>query len=503
MQTLNYPENTIWYIEARSENNIGTEEYNSCGSAVAIWLKEMEINQPGKRYLLTCAHVIVNNETKNFFPEIRAWQPGKGYGCRNAGFKVIPLLSPFMGTEKVQIEDLQYSPANDWVVLEFEEEKDNSTHDQKILNSNPKARLDRNTVSELADIVAGAPSIQKLSSSSKILNFGFVRYLIRHFLSLFGYSISHEIIGYPGGERIWTPRSVVLPKRERGFIFLNEDNGIIEANGISANNGMSGGGVFSSWGEFLGIHRSSIGIAGTVRSVSSLHIQQQLGAVGIEVYEPGELPLVIKFKRKLFRASVILALFSLLFVGIWWYLTFPNKVSLGRLHEIGERYCDPEVMNKLYSANSPLIRRSYLLEIKNAEIIDNKPSFGYVIKNPQITVELEALSERLKNSATDSKFTDNELKHIQLYVQRKIKLEQDETKKLKLRDDNYNDVKRVQRIVDRMSRIDVLVENNGNSKYEVGSLVDVKGVIAGFSSDLFTIENAEIVQTKKNDVDLK
>lgn len=73
---VDYPANIIWYVEAISSDGL----YKSFGSAVAICLKKNGDSGDGKKYLLTCAHVVrrVRDGNACYGPPLEnlsVWQP--------------------------------------------------------------------------------------------------------------------------------------------------------------------------------------------------------------------------------------------------------------------------------------------------------------------------------------------------------------------------------------------------------------------------------------------
>lgn len=231
---MRYPETTIWYVEA--ENGL---TYNS-GSAVCVWLKSrIDSADPGKRYLLTAAHVIRQNSAGDgkpgygpHHPTIRVWEPGKGYAPDAA---LEAQVSNCLHFPNGEIEPQHRGAfAEDWVLLEVEEPRFATAAEPVRAWSNPCPQ-------------------------------------------------NLRLYGYPGGRASVTTHYLVQPKDSREFRLDNESNGIICTRGPEdAGRGMSGGGLFNQEGELIGIHRSIDNQVNVFRSVSIAHIRNQLNAVNLE-----------------------------------------------------------------------------------------------------------------------------------------------------------------------------------------------------------------------------
>ena len=66
-----------------------------------------------------------------------------------------------------------------------------------------------------------------------------------------------RVLGYPGGRRAFKERGVVESVASNEIeVQVAPGDGLIKLTGDASRAGMSGGGIFTSSGEFLGLHRA-------------------------------------------------------------------------------------------------------------------------------------------------------------------------------------------------------------------------------------------------------
>lgn len=258
--SVKYPRTTVWYIECRSSRTpIENGRPNTSGSGVSIWLKKRESDSHGTRYILTCQHVVREGNVGALLDDIRVWQPGAGFTGHTEAKRAC--ISSIKALQEVWPKDAQI-PANDWVLLEVDDE----------------------------EFSQSAECIRKVSSPSLTWN---------------------SVIGYPGGAAAWSHGSIVEPISSGGFRRLAAVDAAIHLLGSEeAAEGMSGGGLFSFLGAFVGLHRSTMQKGIVKRSVSAGHIRRQLSALGYDIVEPGALPVPIRFALR--GACVLFALMFLI-----------------------------------------------------------------------------------------------------------------------------------------------------------------------------------------------
>ncbi len=255
-----YPSSTVWFIECRSAGKpLEQDKPNASGSGVSIWLRKRGNNDPGKRYILTCQHVVREGRTGTTLDVIRVWQPGSGYtGHTEAKRARVSIITPM---HEVWPEGSQHA-GDDWVLLEVDDE----------------------------EFTQSADCIRKVAGPSFIWN---------------------SLIGYPGGAAGLKHGSVLEPICSHGFRRLAVFDAAIHLLGSEeAAEGMSGGGLFSLLGAFAGLHRSTMQKGVVKRSVAASHIRRQLSARGYDIVEPGALPSPI---RLAFKVACILLALALIF----------------------------------------------------------------------------------------------------------------------------------------------------------------------------------------------
>ncbi|SKA94674.1 Trypsin-like peptidase domain-containing protein [Prosthecobacter debontii] len=242
MAALEYPRNTVWYIEARPaavNDGYAPADAASMGSAVLIELQQ-EIDQAGgkkevqvTRYLLTCAHVVRAPSQQPgmlgpLYAEILCFEPGKGYmrtrtdSRKSLTADGVPLAkvseySPCKGVSG----SVPMTPQTDWVLLKVEGDK--AFKYKEVARSWTKDTVEYGEVT---------------------------------------------IIGYPGGAgredyletgAAWDNTRIVenLPTKNWQQNRTPKP-GLLMLDGIMAAPGMSGGGVFTQEENLLaGIHRAN------------------------------------------------------------------------------------------------------------------------------------------------------------------------------------------------------------------------------------------------------
>ncbi|RWX42985.1 Trypsin-like peptidase domain-containing protein [Candidatus Electrothrix aarhusensis] len=233
--TLTYPENTVWYIEARpwsgDRNNPGFAPVKAAarGSGVVVTFirttttAEGEEQREVRSYLLTCAHVVRDREDL-LLEDIICYPPGKGFvgtaentrrsgeGVAKARAAVVSKYSPCQGDRGRRPEHLRNDPASDWVLLKVD---------------HPSFR--------------NQPSVEELHENELSED------------QLF------EVVGFPGGALIWEDGDIVKATVAKDFRpRVHPQPGMIDYEGPEETRpGMSGGGIFDETGVLVGIHRSN------------------------------------------------------------------------------------------------------------------------------------------------------------------------------------------------------------------------------------------------------
>ncbi len=226
-------EKYIWYVEASDDD--GTKK---SGSAVAVWLKPSSKNT-GKRYLLTCGHVLRSNASSDnregygrVLPTIRVWESGGAYGDEQAKEAHIEKDLDF-SLEEID-NDLRDAHAIDWVLL---------TVDDAAFTENGEA----------LDSWGEPPSSTRLGDEKGI-----------------------KIFGFPGGVESFH-KGVVKPVPLLNYRLTKKSNGLLTLRGGEETKaGMSGGGIFGPDGTLWGIHRSRKEKSGEFVSIAIDHIGREL-----------------------------------------------------------------------------------------------------------------------------------------------------------------------------------------------------------------------------------
>ncbi|RWX42986.1 SIR2-like domain-containing protein [Candidatus Electrothrix aarhusensis] len=252
-----YPENTVWYIEARpwsgpDRKNPGfaSDKDVSKGSGVVITLTQELANGERKprTYILTCAHV-VRDSSDYLLEDIICYPPGQGFirttennrlsgkGIAQALPAVVSIYSPCKGERGSRPDELKDDPSSDWVLLEVDESSFRNQASVKTLCEDD------------------LPADQTL-----------------------------QVIGFPGGDATWEDGYIVSATISRGFRVCSSPKpkpGMIDYEGPEeTRRGMSGCGMFDEKGTLVGIHRSytdatmkrsGVRIDGIIRQLQQIH----------------------------------------------------------------------------------------------------------------------------------------------------------------------------------------------------------------------------------------
>ncbi|MCP4701346.1 MAG: trypsin-like peptidase domain-containing protein, partial [Gammaproteobacteria bacterium] len=229
---LTYPENTVWYIEARpwsgpeDKPGFAPVKAGPKGSGAVVTFTTVQPNGERKTrsYILTCAHV-VRDSSDCLLEDIICYPPGKGFigtaeNARKSGTfenanvqtASVSKYSPCQGKRGSRPEHLRNDPASDWVLLEI--------HDPAFRNQpSVKALHDEN-----------------LSTDQTV-----------------------QVIGFPGGDLDWKNGDIVTAATARDFRpCAGSEAGMFDYDGPEETRpGMSGGGIFDDDGALVGIHRSN------------------------------------------------------------------------------------------------------------------------------------------------------------------------------------------------------------------------------------------------------
>lgn len=324
MAELEYPRNTVWYIEVRPKNEgYAPLDPVSMGSAVVVELEKVDERGEDdgdnkkrdiKKYLLTCAHVVraKSQEAGKIGPaygEILCFEPGKGYARTAADSRVsghldgvaVATVSPYSPCGG-QLGSVPFSPQTDWVLLEVKGDA--------LKNMPTTLRW-----AEVSEEKAGRLWLMLPS---------FIRRLIRF---LWGQSIT--LLGYPGGAGFaafqqfgaaWKNTEIVENRPSEGFRQIRTpEHGLLLLDGPDESRpGMSGGGVFDQNNDLLGIHRAATDATMGRDAVSIRGIQDDLWKhhrLRPVDYPPGPLK----------RPWLLITLVGLLLAGGLAYIFIPRK----------------------------------------------------------------------------------------------------------------------------------------------------------------------------------
>ncbi len=235
---LPYPENTVWYIEARSKRaSIADDEPASHGSGVVIRLKKRGESGTGRRYLLTCAHVVRGQSTDGvdghgpLFEDLRVWAPGNGFV--KEAFLHASVANDVKSLEACDVPMKGRIAVNDWAILDVKDE------------------VFRQSAVAVHDCAKARDG-------------------------------EHSIVGYPGGSNKFLDH-LVKPSRTLGLRFRDFHSRVVRLHGDESRRGMSGGGLFDQAGRLVGIHRSRLESILECHSLSASYIREMLFEEGYEV----------------------------------------------------------------------------------------------------------------------------------------------------------------------------------------------------------------------------
>jgi hypothetical protein len=231
---VNYPDTTIWYVEAHS----GKRTY-LCGSAVRVWLQKIGEPRSRRIYLLTCGHVI--RDEKGYgtrLDDIRVWAPGMGFDPNSCFSRA--KVAAFFPFSSDAVPHGKQTVVDDWVVLDVVDDKFQGTDGNDVVRKWSGA-----TNKDLA------------------------------------------IVGYPNGrDRIKEADNCVVPLSKAGFSLYSAAQAVLTYSGNGeTRNGMSGGGVFDGEGSLRGLHRSKLEPTLSGQAVSVSQVEARLKSLG---YERGE-----------------------------------------------------------------------------------------------------------------------------------------------------------------------------------------------------------------------
>lgn len=325
---LSYPENTVWYIEARPWNGpkdgqAGFAQVDPVSRGSGVVVTFIKVSETGERkprsYILTCAHVVRDREDR-LLEDIVCYPPSSGYvrtgeNSRRCGTfpnaeaqpAKVSKLSPCCAALGPRPVELKNTLASDWVLLEIE---DPSFYHQQSIR------------------VYGHPQERK-DGTLKVIGFPFGAGMLAE-------KQKAEAEGRGKDYPFWKDGRTVKATLAENFRLLEHaEPGILDYEGPEeARPGMSGGGVFDDDGVLVAIHRSSTDSTmrrGSVRSesiVRSLHDTHQMEfAPGKKVSGHGK-----DWRAVLKMWSGIAAAFAILWllVTVFWQSqpTKPNPILL-------------------------------------------------------------------------------------------------------------------------------------------------------------------------------
>lgn len=270
--SLPYPENTVWYVEASSADG----DDRTSGSAVAVWLQQVDKPATRRKYLLTCGHVVrgtvpgstARDREAGFgpvLPKISAWGPDTGYALsQKVEATVADEIKPF--APGIVPAHERSNAANDWVLLRLE---------------SSQASFAAESVREFADPDSGELTV----------------------------------IGYPGGTDSFI-QGKVIPTRSDDLTFRDRYQGVVRLNGTETRSGMSGGGLFDQRGALVGIHRSRLDTVLQCHSISMESIREQLDAAGYQLKSGPRR--IRRMDRRVLLGGGAASVAAVAGFGLWW-----------------------------------------------------------------------------------------------------------------------------------------------------------------------------------------
>jgi Trypsin-like peptidase domain len=346
-------ENTVWYVEARSKTNPCADgKFDSCGSAVAVCLKERAEGSAAKCYLLTCAHVVRGKDAEGkegFGPileDILVWRPGSGFTRvpqnRKAGERVEGAhLAKIVGDLPTgDVKEAERYGANDWVLLEF---------DQLAI-----------ATTELGVDGWAEPA-----------------------------ALGLKVIGYPAGAG--KAGDIVQPTTVGLLVRRGVADGIITLTGPGRPRpGMSGGGLFNWNGTFAGLHRSSVDPAIQNRAVSSTQIRRRLE----ERYEICKPPSSDQIPPRRIAIGSVVALLAVVF--LIWLLRPTKEIDAAQFVKTWAAPNSIEAMTQNYIQDSHRLTGTCKIKERTATYYtlywpgdDVDPQFGFISVAPKSTIALD------------------------------------------------------------------------------------------------------------------
>jgi hypothetical protein len=248
---IEYPENSVWYIEARPWNGpkdgqAGFAQVDPVSRGSGVVVTFTKIMPAGERqprsYILTCAHV-VRDSSDYLLEDIICYPPGSGYvrtaeNSRRCGTfpnaeaqpASVSQCSPCRAVQGPRPDDLRATPASDWVLLEIK--NPSFYHQQAII-----AYQNEDTPMDACLSLIGFP-------------FG---------AGTFSERRKAETDGHGNDYPFWKDGRSVKATVAKDFRPAdNAEPGMLNYEGPEESRpGMSGGGVFDGSGALVAIHRSS------------------------------------------------------------------------------------------------------------------------------------------------------------------------------------------------------------------------------------------------------
>jgi len=248
---VRYPENTVWYIEARPWNGpkdgqAGFAQVDpvSRGSGVVVTFTKVmpDGGRQPRSYILTCAHV-VRDSSDRLLEDIICYPPDSGYvrtpeNSRRCGTfpnaeaqpATVSQYSPCHAVQGPRSDELKKVPASDWVLLEI---NNSSFYHQQAICAYENEQVPMDASLSLIGFPFGAGTLAERAKA--------------------------EAEGYGNEYPFWKDgRSVKATVAKNFRPADNTEPGILDYEGPEESRpGMSGGGVFGDGGALIAIHRSS------------------------------------------------------------------------------------------------------------------------------------------------------------------------------------------------------------------------------------------------------